>query len=221
MSTLDAKPKKVNKLNAKLLPVAAVLLLVLALLFMATPLLRGSTAFTRTGANQQFTGTFVPRTGLGSDSSGGQSFLPTPGIDSQGQGFAGQGFPSQGTGRTFANRPGGNLLRLSFLSGIIGTIIYASLLLVALAAALGMFLTKRWGQVLGIIMAVIYLLLGLVSFLPMLLARYLRGLNGLSLGLSIVHVVLAIAVIVLAIIPAKKVLAVVSTPPSTPPAANA
>ena len=39
-----------------------------------------------------------------------------------------------------------------------------SLLLVSLAAAVGMFIAKRWGQVLGIVMAVIYLLSGAGQF---------------------------------------------------------
>ena len=221
MSTLDPKPIKVSKLNTKLLPIAAVLLLVLALLFMTTPLLRGSTAFTaRTGANRQFTGTFVPRNGSGTTSQGGQNFIPTPGTGSQGQGFTGQG------GTTFPNRQfagqGSGLLGLSLLSGLTGTIVYAIALLVSLAAALGMFLAKRWGQVLGILMAVVYLLLALVSFLPMILAGFLRGLNSLSLGLSILHLVLAMAVIVLALIPAKKVTApIVPVTPVTPPVASA
>jgi hypothetical protein len=225
MTTPVETPKKVSKLNTKLLPVAAVLLLVLALLFVATPLLRGSTTGFAGGANRQYNGTFVPRTGSGG-TSGGQNFVATPGTGTQGGGITGQSFPGQGnstTGRTFT-RPTGttsSLLRLSLLSGITGTIVYALLLLVALAAALGLFLAKRWGQILGIVMAVVYLILGLFSFLPMFLLGFARGLNGLSLGLGIVHVILAIAVIIFAVIPARKVLtpAVPSTPP-TPPVAS-
>jgi hypothetical protein len=219
MSTLEAKPNKVSTLNTKLLPIAAILLLVLALLFMATPLLRGGAAFTAgAGANRQFNGQqFVPGVGNGTSAPGGQNVFP-----GQGGGTTGQGFPDQGgtgTGRTFTNRPGGSLLGLGLLSGITGTIVYAILLLVSLAAALGMFLARRWGQVLGIILAVVYLLLGLVSLLPMLLLGCMRSLNALSLGLGIVHLVLAIAVIVLAVLPAKKVLAqVVPSAPPTPPA---
>jgi hypothetical protein len=52
-----------------------------------------------------------------------------------------------------------------------------------------------------------------------------RGLNFLSLGLTGLHLVLAVAVIVLALIPAKKMLvqAVPIEPvtPATPPAASA
>jgi hypothetical protein len=214
MSTLDAKPIKDKKLNTKLLPIAAVLLLVLALLFMATPLLRVSGVSGRSGFTRQFSGQTSP---------GGQNGFPSQGNGIQGQGFT---VPDNGTqnpgtttnpNRQFAG--GNSLLRLSFLNGLTGTIVYAIALLVALAAAVGMFLAKRWGQVLGIVMAVVYLLLGLVSFLPMILLGFARGLNGLSLGLSILHLVLAIAVIVLAIIPAKKV----TTPavPVTPPAASA
>jgi len=218
MSTLDAKPNKERMLNTKLLPIAALLLLVLALLFMATPLMRVSGISGRTGAVRQFSGQFVPRAGTGNTTSpGGQNVFPTPGTGTQGQGFPGQGnstYPRQ-----FSGSGSSSLLRLSFLSGITGTIVYAIALLVALAAAVGMFIAKRWGQILGIVMAVIYLLLALVSFLPMILSAFARNLNGLNLGLGILRLVLAVAVIVLALIPARKVM----TPavPATPPAASA
>jgi hypothetical protein len=217
-----------SKLNSNTLMIAAVVLVVLALLVMATPLLGVSGVSGRSSFNRSSTGQFVPRTGTGTTSPGGQNGIPTPGTGTQGQGFTGSTGGSQGlgnsttTGRTFANRPSSSLLRISFLNGMTGTIVYALALLVALAAALGMFLAKRWGQILGIVMAVVYLLLALLSFLPMILAGFLRGLNGLSLGLDILRLVLAIAVIVLALIPAKKVL-VPATPatPATPPAASA
>jgi hypothetical protein len=221
MSTLDVKPNKVKMLNSKLLPIAAILLLVLALLFVATPLLRGFGISGRSGFNRPTNGQFVPRNGTGTPAPGGQNGFSGQGNGSQGQGFSGQG-NSTNTGRTFANQPGSSLLRLSFLNGITGTIVYAVLLLVALAAAVGMFIAKRWGQILGIFMAVVYLLLALVSFLPMILLGFARALNGLTLGLDILRLVLAIAVIVLAVIPAKKAL----TPPMPvtpviPPAASA
>ena len=59
MSTLDPKPIKKNSLNTKLLPIAALVLIVLALVFMATPLLRvsGVSGAGRTGFNRQFNGT--------------------------------------------------------------------------------------------------------------------------------------------------------------------
>jgi hypothetical protein len=162
----------------------------------------------------------VPRTGTGTTSPGGQNFIPTPGTGSQGQGFTGQG-NSTNPARQFGAQSGG-LLGFGLLSGMTGTIVYAIALLVSLAAAMGMFIAKRWGQVLGIVMAVVYLLLALVSFLPMILLGFLRGLNALSLGLSILHLVLAMAVIVLALIPAKKVLVPVTpSTPAAPPAASA
>jgi hypothetical protein len=217
MSTIDVNPNKVKRLNTTLLPIAAVMLLVLALLFVATPLLRVSGLQGRSGFNRQFTGQTTP---------GGQNGIRPPGTDSQGQGFSSPngGFQGQGNSanpnRQFAGR--NSLLRLSFLSGITGTIVYALLLLVALAAALGMFLARRWGQILGIFMAVIYLLLSLLSFLPLLLLGFARALNGLSLGLTIVHLVLAIAVIVLAVIPAKKMMTPpMPVTPAAPPAASA
>jgi hypothetical protein len=206
-----------SKLNSKTLTIAAVVLLVLALLFVATPLLRFNGVTGRAGFNRQPNGQFTP---------GGQNGIPNPGTSSQGQGFTGPigGFQGQGNStnpnRQFAGQS--SLLRLSFLNGITGTIVYGIALLVSLAAAMGMFFTRRWGQVLGIIMAVIYLLLSLLSFAPLVLLGFARTLNGLSLGLTIVHLVLAIAVIVLAVIPAKKGLAqLLPANPATPPAASA
>jgi hypothetical protein len=203
----------VSKLNSKTLTIAAVLLLVLALLFVASPLLRVSGITGRNGFNQQFNGQSLP---------GGQNGFPGLNNGNQGQGFTGPNSdtqnPGTNTNRQFAGR-GGGLLGFGFLGGITGTIVYAIALLVALAAAVGMFLTKRWGQVLGIVMGVVYLLLSLVSIIPMLLTSLMRGFNALSLGLSVLHLVLAIAVIVLAVIPAKKV--IVPVLPTTPPEAGA
>lgn len=220
MSTLAAKPIKAKTLNTKLLPIAALVLLVLALVFMATPLLRVSSV---TGAGRTFNGSgFTP----------GQGFTPNQGTDQNGQGYVFQGPGSGGstdgtqpgttTGQPFVRQGGSGLLGFGLLSGMTGTIVYAIALLVSLAAAIGMFITKRWGQVLGIVMAVIYLLLGLVSFLPTLLVGFIRGFNALSLGLSLLHLVLAIAVIVLASISAKKVAIIPFAPAENlPPAASA
>ena len=105
------------------------------------------------------------------------------------------------------------------MSGRSGPIIYFAALLVALVAALGMFFTRRWGQVLGILMAVLYLLAGLLSLLPILLMGAFALRNPLTLALGITHVVLAVAVIVLAAIPAKKAVAPVAV--ETPSAASA
>jgi ABC-type glycerol-3-phosphate transport system permease component len=207
-----------SKLNSKTLSIAAFLLLGLALLFVATPLLRVPGAASRTGFNRQFTGQTAP---------GAPNNFPSPGDGTQGQGFTAPNSGSQNpggstTGRTFTNQPGSNLLRLSFLSGITGTIVYALALLVSLAAAVGMFITRRWGQILGVIMAVVYLLLSLLNLIPMFLLGFASGLNALSLGLGITHLILAVAVIVLAVIPAKRTM----TPPmpitpESPPAASA
>jgi hypothetical protein len=187
-----------SKLNSKTLSIAAVILVVLGLLFVATPLLGVSGISGRSGFNRQSNGQGLP---------GGPNGFQGPNNGTQGQGFTGPNSGTQNPGtnpnRQFAGR-GGGLLGFAFLSGITGTIVYAIALLVSLAAAVGMFITKRWGQVLGIVMGVIYLLLSLVSFIPTLLLGFARGLNFLSVGLSIVHMVLAIAVIVLAAIPAKK-----------------
>jgi hypothetical protein len=174
-------------LNSKLLPIAALLLLVLALLLMATPLLRLSRGFQGNGNfNRQYNG---------------QSFRPnaTPG---QGNGTQDQGLPGQ-NGSNATNR---QVIRgIGFLSGRSGSIVFFVALRVALAAALGMFFIKRWVQILGIIMAVLYLLAGVAYMLALLLFGSFALRNSLSLVLGIAHVVLAIAVIVLAMIPAKKV----------------
>jgi hypothetical protein len=199
MSTLVAKPIKKRILNPKLLPIAALVLVVLALLFMASPLMPSTGGF--------------PAGGNFNPPANGQP-LPQNGVPSQGGGPQGQGFPSQGgpnsPGQPFGGR-GGGLPGFGLLSGITGTIVYFMALLVSLAAAVGMFMTKRWGQVLGIIMAVLYLLLGLLSLIPIILTSFTGFRNPLSLILGIVHLLLAAAVIVVASIPAKMV-----TPPEAP-----
>jgi hypothetical protein len=205
-----------SKLNSITLTIAAVVLMVLALLFMATPLLRVTGVTNRAGFNRQFNGQTNP---------GGQNGFPGLGNGTQDQGNPTN--PTNPTVRQFPNRPRG-LLGFGLLSGITGTIVYGIALLVSLAAAVGMFLTKRWGQVLGIIMGIVYLLLAVVSFLPLILTAFTRGLNPLSLVLTILHLILAVAVIVLALIPAKKILAPAApaapaapVTPATPPAASA
>ena len=195
MSTLDAKPSKKKALNSKLLPIAAILLIVLALLFMATPLLRTTRPF-------QGGGNFVVRSGQ----TGQPNAFPAPGGGTQTQTLPGQG------GTNFPTR------RLA-IGGAFGPILYFVMLIIALAAGLGMLFLKRWGQVLGIIMAVLYALLGLVSLLPLLFARVVGLRNPLSIILGLVHVLLAIAVIVLASIPARQPPAPAAV--EAPPAATA
>jgi hypothetical protein len=172
MSTIDPKPvRSKNNLNPKLLPFASLVLVLLALLFMATPLLRSTASF-----------------------QGKSNFV----VQGNGQSVIQNGTTVQGSGSSVPNRP---VVRLGggAVSGATGAILYFVLLLIALVAAVGMLFTKRWGQVLGIIIAVLYGLLGLVSLLPVLLG--IR--NPLSLILGLVHLLLAVAVIVLASIPAK------------------
>lgn len=185
MNTPVAKLKKTRILNSKLLPIAALVLIVLALLFMATPLLRGSRGFQRGG------NFIIQNNGQGS---------PQGGFQFQAGGPQGQGLPNQNganpTNRQFA-------VRSSFLSGVTGAIVFFVALLVSLVAALGMLFTKRWGQVLGIIMAVLYGLVGLVSLLPILLLSSAGLRNPFSLILGIAHVLLAVAVFVLASVPAR------------------
>jgi hypothetical protein len=196
MNTPDGKPIKKRVLNSKLLPIAAVVLIVLALLFMATPLLRPARGFQRSG-------NFVPQ---GNGQTAPQNGFP-------GQGNRPQAVPGQG-GSNFPNRQFA-FTGIGFLGGITGAIVFFIALLVSLVAAVGMFLTKRWGQILGIIIAILYALAGLVSLLPILFIGSLGLRNPLSLILGIAHEVLAVAVIVLASIPAKKLItpAVAEEPP--------
>lgn len=203
MSTVDAKPFKGKVLNAKMLTAAAVVLLVLALLFLLTPLLRLNNGVR---SNSNFPRTFNGQTFQGRNS--------VPGQENGTQNPGGTNFPTQQSGTR------SSLARLSFLGGMGATIIYTVALLLSLAAAIGMFNVKRWGQVLGIIMAVIYALLAVVSFLPtLLLVRFTGGVNPLSLGMNILHLVLAVTVIILASIPVKR--RTVPTSPTIPPPATA
>ena len=208
MSVHESKPVTKRMLNRTLLPIAAAILILLALLFMATPLLRlsrgfqGNVGIIRQGNGQSFRPNATPGQG------NAPQFFQGPGNGSQGQGFSGQNGPNA-TNRQF-------IAGIGFLSGRSGPIIYFVALVVSLAAAVGMFLAKRWGQILGVFMAVLYLLVGVVSLLPILLFSAFALRNPFTLILGIVHVLLAIAVIVLALIPARKVAALV---PSNPPTA--
>jgi hypothetical protein len=223
MTTPDSKPKTIKILNSKLLPIAAILLIVLALLFMATPLLRSSrtfqrnSTFTRQGSGQPF-----PQNGFQGNGQTGQGFQGQGNNPQSGQGFSNQDNGSQPDftnpgnglqpGQNFRQGLGGAnstgrqlLLGTGFLTGRTGPIIYLVALLIALAAAVGMFMVKRWGQILGIVMAALYFLIGLVSLLPTLLFFNSAALrNPLSLILGLIHILLAVAVIVFAVIPAKK-----------------
>ena len=114
-------------------------------------------------------------------------------------------------------QPGRIAVGGGLMGGRGGILIYFVALLVSLAAAVGMLFTKRWGQVLAIIMAVLYGLLGLVSLLPLLLIRFVGAPNPVSLILGVVHLLLAVAVIVLASIPGKPVLS--TNPTTTSPSA--
>jgi hypothetical protein len=180
MSTLEAKPVKAKRiLNTKLLPIAALLLVVLALLFQAGPLIRTAGGFPQAG-------NFVPpATGQGGSA-----------VQGSGPQVLIGGGGTQATTRRIT--VGGGLL-----GGRGGVIAYFVALLVSLAAAVGMLFTKRWGQVLATIMAVVYGLLGLLSLLPLLLIRVAGAPNPVSLVLGVVHLLLAVAIIVLVSIPGK------------------
>lgn len=213
------------KMNAKILSVTAVLLLCLSLLYLATPLLRPASAF---GGPRTFTGQ-----GLTSSDQGGGVQVITPsgqGTILQGPGGDMQGFPSQGQGspnftqRQFSGgRPGG-LLSFGLLNGTNGIIIiYGIALLVSLAAAVGMLMTRNWGRILGIVMGVVYSSMALYGLLPALFIGSMVRRAGISVGgsliswLTVVRLVMAVAVVVLAATSAKKVSkpAEVIPPPAT------
>lgn len=201
MSTMEPKQDKRKLLNPKLLTAAAIMLIVLALLFMATPLLRTAGGF-------ESRGSFVTRNGQFTNPNG--QFTNPNGSDTQ-QGFrqfqngSGQGSTNLPT-RRFAF--GGGLL-----AGVAGTFIYFGALIVSVVAALGMFTLKRWGKALGIVMGVLYLLVGLLSLVPLLFLGAFGLRNPVTLVLGIIHVLLAIAVIVFASIPGKQPLAPAEPPP--------
>jgi hypothetical protein len=203
-----------SKLNSKTLTVAAILLVVLALLMLATPLLGPALGLTgRTGTVRQFQGN--------GSTPNFQGFQNGQGNNSQGQGNSAQGQTTPDlSNRQFQGRTGSSIFRLGFLNGVTGTIVYAVALLVSLGAAAGMFITKAWGKILGIIIAVLYAAIALISIVPsLLLSATFRLFNPLSIGLNVVHLVLAIAVIILALIPAKKLAAApitTTTPPASP-----
>jgi hypothetical protein len=213
------------KLNTKLLPIAALILMVLALLMLATPLLTPQTEFgmNGSGTNRPFAFQGTPAPGLTfpsgdtGQSTTGQVFVfqgtPPAGITDGTNQI--QGFPQTTTGRQFQSGGVFSLLRLGFLNGRTGTIVYAIALLVSLIAAVGMFMTKLWGKILGIVMAVLYLILAIISLLPNILMQFASQAGNFSnIILTSVHVVLAIAMIVFAVIPPKKAVAPVVAPPA-------
>ncbi len=226
MSTLESRPTKAPKpLNSTTVTIAAILLIVLALLFLASPLLGLNRVAGRGNFNRTFNGQNLPSGVLPNNGTGnGQGFQGGTGNGFGQGGTGGNGFGFQGgtgngfnggTGRTF-NRNG--LLGLGILRGTTSIVIYGIALLLSLVAVIGMFLLKNWGRILGIFMAVVYILLTLLSFLPRLLfARFGAAFsNPITLVLNVLHLVLALGVIVFALIPAKKMStpAMVATPPA-------
>ncbi len=180
MTTLEAKPRKVRILNTKLLPSAALLLILLALLFLAGPLIRPADGLQRNGT--------LITSGNGATNSTAPGGGP--------QVVIGVGGSTAQTGRLTVGTGGRGMIFIYFVA-----------LLISLAAALGMLFTKNWGRVLAIIMGVLYGLMGLVSLLPLLFIRLVGALNPVSLILGIVHLLMAVAVIVLVSIPGKPALA--------------
>lgn len=224
------------KLNPKTLPIAGFLLMILALVVLAVPLLSQSLGINRSrpGMNGQFFGQGIVTNGQG---------FPG-GIDGDGTTFQGTPFPGgtvpQGPlnaipggdetgigtttvgpmgGRQFLGGQGFNFLNLTgFLNGLTGTIVFSIALLISLAAAVGMISLKTWGKVLGIIMAVLYLLLALLNLVPVVIMMLSFSFSNVwSIVMHSVQVLLAIAIIVLASIWVRKVdlTGTATVPPAT------
>ena len=222
-----------KKLNPKTLTIAGILLMVLALLYVATPLLRPAMSI---GGRETVTGQSFPAGGPGGDfqvitpNDQGGVQVQGPGTGQSGQGviIQGQGSDTQGQGsstRPFTGVRPGSILSFGLMNGNTAIIVYAVALLVSLAAAVGMLMTKNWGRILGIIMAVLYFLMALLGLVPTLLiglafrGSAMRVGNSLSIWLTIIQLVLAIAVIVLASIRARHPIEPVPTavePPAIP-----
>lgn len=194
-----------KKLNTTTLSIAGVLLLVLALLSLATPLVRVSNGINGGGFSRQLNGqgfpggenNFQPNQAFpGQENPGNQGGMPLPGQGQRSSGQDSQNLPIR--------QGAGGLLRFGLLRGIAGTVVFGLALVISIAAALGMFLGKRWGQVIGIGMAVIHLVLAGLAFLPQILFSFMGRFNLLGIGLDVLRLLLAAAVIILALIPAKK-----------------
>jgi len=212
-----------SKLNSKTLTIAAALLMVLALLYVATPLLRPAMGFS---GRQTLTGQggSIQVITPGDQAGGMQVTGPGAGQNDQGFIIQGSGSDAQGQGsstRQFSGARPGGILGFGLMNGNTGIIVYAIALLVSLAAAVGMLMTKNWGRVLGIIMGVVYFVLALFGLVPTLLmglafrGSAMRVGGSLSIWLAVAHLVLAIAVIVIASVSARKApqsAAVVSPP---------
>jgi hypothetical protein len=125
-----------------------------------------------------------------------RSGFPGRGTFPQG-GFPNGGFNNSQNGQTpnfnSANPNRAVMVRLLRLFNTISTVVNIGAIVLAVIAAIGLFMKKRWGAVLGIILAVILLLLGIPGIL--------RSFSTLAFVESTVRIVLAIAVIVLLLLP--------------------
>lgn len=193
--TTASLTKTKKPLNATMLSIAAGVLVLLALLFLAAPLVSGNRVLT---GNDSFN-----RSSTSGQPPFDQNNLPNgqPGITN--------GFPGTGTTRQFQGFQGRQAGNRSFLSvfNLIGgrnrTFVNAIAFLVSMAAAIGMLMTRNWGRVLGIIMAIIYILFAIIGLLPELLFR-LNGIRSpVGLIISVLELILAAAVIILSSLPGK------------------
>lgn len=143
-----------------------------------------------------------------------EGFQPGEGFDSQGSiiiqeggempegGFPGGitmpegGFP--GGGRFQGGTITGNLGRGGFFLGWIGVALYGVALIFAVVAAIGIFKCKKWGAILGIIVAVG---LGIASAFGLI-----RFMGWSTLAIAIVKVLLAVAVITLLLLKPSRAL---------------
>lgn len=166
------------------LVVAAVLLLLLILAYAVLPMTGLERSFFRSGI-QNFNRSQFPQGVNPGNFNGGQNFNPGQNYD-QNNGSNNQNFST--TRRFNANSGINQVMRI--LTNILRWVVIG----VGLLAAVGMWLKKRWGIVLGIILAVI----AFASTVPSL---FRPSFMAFTVILNIVILVLSVGVVVLSLLP--------------------
>ena len=184
-TTVVNTPKKsIFKDRPATLVITAFLLLLLILAFAVLPMTGLERSFFRIG-NSNFNRGQLPQGVNPGNFSGGQNFTPGQSPNSN-NGTSGQNFST--TRRFNANSGINQVLRI--LTNIMRWVVIG----IGLLAVVGMWLKKRWGIVLGIILAVI----AFASTVPSL---FRPSFLAFTLILNIVILVLAVGVVVLSLLP--------------------
>ncbi len=146
------------------------------------------------------------RRGFIAGQGGNRSFAPQSGFSNNGTnnnqngtGFGTGNGTGTGTGTipTFTNRTGATgLARLTRLLRSVTLGIDIGVLLLAIVAAIGLFRGKRWGAILAIVLAAILILLAIPGML--------RIFSAVVLVENLVRILLAVAVIVLLLLPISR-----------------